>query len=334
LPEILSVAREEFPMRVRTILFVAGAVLGALAVGGVQANEPQPMERLLSKNTRLMVFSPHPDDETLGAGGLIQRVRGLGGKVKVVFITDGDGFPDGVQMEDHISTPTARDYIGYGNKRRQEALGVLKSIGLPQEDVIFLGFPDGGLCYLLWKFRHDPHVYTSPYTKENHPPPEDMIIPNTDYNGVDLRREIERVLTEFKPNLVAVTPPEDQHPDHCSTYHFVQEALKDLNKGKRDYTPRMVTFLIHFGQWPVGQGAGTGSRLNPPEGFPDQDSRWLTLSLRPEEAETKLNAILAYRTQMLVMGRFLLSFARANELFILEPQKLGEEKERMPCCSK
>jgi hypothetical protein len=26
------------------------------------------------KSIRLMVFAPHPDDETLGAGGLIQRV--------------------------------------------------------------------------------------------------------------------------------------------------------------------------------------------------------------------------------------------------------------------
>ena len=31
-----------------------------------------------------MVFSPHPDDQTQAAGGLIQQVLRLGGAVKVV----------------------------------------------------------------------------------------------------------------------------------------------------------------------------------------------------------------------------------------------------------
>jgi hypothetical protein len=33
---------------------------------------------------------------------------------------------------------------------------------------------------------------------------------------------------------------------------------------------------------------------------------------------TKRQALLEYQTQMLVMGRYLLSFARSNELFLLE----------------
>ena len=61
-----------------------------------QAEEVEAVEPLISHNTRLMVFSPHPDDESLGAGGLIQRVLAAGGKVRVVFMTNGDGFPEGV----------------------------------------------------------------------------------------------------------------------------------------------------------------------------------------------------------------------------------------------
>ncbi len=33
------------------------------------AEELKAIEPLISHNTRLMVFSPHPDDESLGAGG-------------------------------------------------------------------------------------------------------------------------------------------------------------------------------------------------------------------------------------------------------------------------
>ena len=60
--------------------FLVCALLPTPLVRGTDA--PQRLEPFLSKNTRLMVFSPHPDDETLAAGGLIQRVLSLGGPSK------------------------------------------------------------------------------------------------------------------------------------------------------------------------------------------------------------------------------------------------------------
>jgi hypothetical protein len=45
----------------------------------------------VTRPIRLMVFAPHPDDETLAAGGLIQRVLARDGQVRVVFVTNGDG---------------------------------------------------------------------------------------------------------------------------------------------------------------------------------------------------------------------------------------------------
>jgi LmbE family N-acetylglucosaminyl deacetylase len=78
----------------------------------------------------------------------------------------------------------------------------------------------------------------------------------------------------------------------------------------------VFTFLIHFGQWPIAQGSGTGSHLDPPDGFPDKKRQWISLQLTPEEMESKRKAIMAYHSQILVMGRFLLSFARSNELWM------------------
>jgi len=314
------------------ILFTFIMLVGPSA----QAEEKQAIEPLLSAETRLMVFAPHPDDESLGAAGLIQRVLSLGGKVKVVFMTNGDGFPEGVEKEDHIAHPTAKDYRAYGLERREEALRALATLGVKERDAIFLGFPDGGLCYLAGKFPADPLAYTSPYTRENRPPAFEMIIPHTDYNGRDLRREIARVLADFRPTLVAVTPSDDHHPDHCATYYFVREALMELEKKGLAIKPTVLSFLIHFGQWPVGQGSGTGSRLDPPEGFPEKGSKWISFSLRANEAETKRKAIFKHHTQMLVMGRYLLSFARDNELFILEQpgQGLAKTTEKMSCCGK
>lgn len=39
---------------------------------------------------RLLVVAPHPDDELLGCGGLINRVKRSGGEVFVLFMTCGD----------------------------------------------------------------------------------------------------------------------------------------------------------------------------------------------------------------------------------------------------
>ncbi len=233
-------------------------------------------------------------------------------------MTNGDGFPEGVEKEDRISHPTAEDYRKYGDERRGEVLKAITRLGLKGSDVIFLGFPDGGLSSLLLHFCAGRQAYRSPFTLENCPPRLETIIPHTIYTGHDLTREIEHVIADFQPNVVATTPRQDEHPDHSATYFFVKKALTQLRKKHPNLKPRVLTFLIHFGQWPIGQGAGTGSRLYPPEGFPDKGIQWVSLTLTPEEVVTKRNAILEYHTQMLVMGRYLLSFARSNELFIVE----------------
>ena len=44
----------------------------------------------------VVVLAPHPDDETLGCGGLIALKRSLGAPVRVIFMTDGAGSHSGV----------------------------------------------------------------------------------------------------------------------------------------------------------------------------------------------------------------------------------------------
>jgi LmbE family N-acetylglucosaminyl deacetylase len=42
------------------------------------------------KGQRVLVVAPHPDDEVLGCGGLIHKVKSAGGKVFVLYLTVGD----------------------------------------------------------------------------------------------------------------------------------------------------------------------------------------------------------------------------------------------------
>ncbi len=300
------------------LFWIVPFIVLVLAPAGARAEAPLPVPLPILRDTRLLVFSTHPDDESLGAAGLIQRVLKAGGRVQVVFMTNGDGFPEGVEEEDHIARPTAKDYRRYGAERRVEAVAATRRLGIKTGAVIFLGFPDGGLSCLRCQYLTGPAAYRSPFTLENCPPASECLIPRTNYTGRDLTREIERVLTRFQPNLIATTAPEDEHPDHSATYFFVQQALHDVRQTQPQINPQVLGFLVHFGQWPLAQEAGTGSRLHPPAGFPDKGARWVNLALTPQEALTKRRALLEYHSQMLVMGRYLLSFARSNELFLRE----------------
>jgi LmbE family N-acetylglucosaminyl deacetylase len=306
---------EEFD--VVQVLFMVLFAFVTLAPACALAEKPKAIEPLISKDTRLMVFSPHPDDESLGAAGLIQRVIKTGGGVKVVFLTNGDGFPEAVEMGDHISNPTARDFREYGEDRMWESHKALGTLGMKESDVIFLRFPDGGLTALRSKTGGKEKAYTSPTTKENRPSALAVVVPQTGYTAEGLQMAIERVLSDYRPNMLATSAPEDTHPDHASTYFFVKQAWKHLHKEHREFKPTWLIYLIHYGQWPMAQGLGIGSKLNPPEDYPHQE-KWIPLVLTSEEAATKRKALLEYQTQMIVMGRYLLSFARSNELFRLD----------------
>lgn len=43
----------------------------------------------LDRNDKLLIIAPHADDEVIGCGGLIQKVKNAGGKVFVIFLTNG-----------------------------------------------------------------------------------------------------------------------------------------------------------------------------------------------------------------------------------------------------
>jgi hypothetical protein len=78
-------------------------------------------------------------------------------------MTNGDGYPEAVEVATGHREPSANDYRGFGELRRAEALVALEHYRVLPLSVTFLGFPDGGLAE-IW--RRGPHVpaYQSPYT--------------------------------------------------------------------------------------------------------------------------------------------------------------------------
>src|SRR5579864_5568531 len=285
----------------------------ALASGAAQPRTPRP-SLTVDAGTRLLVVAPHPDDETLGAGGLMQRVRERGGLVHVVYLTDGDGYPEGVRVEDHVESPVASDYRGYGRLRRTEARAALNALKLGRYAYTFLSFPDGGLCRLTrqyWSERRG--AYRSPYTRLDRPPRSEILVPDTEYRGEDLTQELARIIGDFQPTIVLVPRREDQHADHCAAWYFIADALGDVERVHPEFKTDLLNYIVHFNSWPFEDP--NDQNLPPPPGLRGGVSGWIEFPLTPAERRAKRDALQRYTSQEHVMRWFLDGFARSNEVF-------------------
>jgi LmbE family N-acetylglucosaminyl deacetylase len=80
-----------------------------------------------------LILAPHPDDESLGCGGLIAACCAAGQMPLAVFLTDGAASHPG-----SATYPPAQ----LAATREAEALAALQHLGLPPERIMFLRFPD------------------------------------------------------------------------------------------------------------------------------------------------------------------------------------------------
>jgi LmbE family N-acetylglucosaminyl deacetylase len=87
----------------------------------------------------LLVFAPHPDDETLGCAGLIAGARRLKRPVSIAYLTDGSASHPG-----HPRVSPAQ----IAALRRAEALAATGLLGVAPERLHFLGARDGTLAHL------------------------------------------------------------------------------------------------------------------------------------------------------------------------------------------
>jgi LmbE family N-acetylglucosaminyl deacetylase len=302
-------------------LLVGGMLWSAGAIAGEPTGVLQPAVLTIGR-VHALVFSPHPDDATLSAGGLIQRVIHQGGTVRVVQMTGGDAFSKGVTAVRPRVRPTASSYRWYGSLREREAIQAMRQLGVPRPQIRFLGFPDEGLCVLA-SGQHADTTFESPYTKRESPPVSEQIVPGTMYRGDDLVREIARLIEEFRPTLLVLPHPGDEHPDHCATHLLVHQALAEaINTGLRP--PDVLHYVIHYPQWPPDEH--TDRRLEPPLSVVAKQWSWKTLPLTAIERIAKGLALDAFRSQKLVTPDVLRAFERPNELFIE-----GEPALPIPC---
>jgi LmbE family N-acetylglucosaminyl deacetylase len=165
----------------------------------------------LSASDRLLIIAPHPDDESIAAGGLLQVAKAAGAAVRVLVFTDGDNNPWPQRWIEKRWRIDAASRARWGARRRVEAETALKVLGIALSDVRFLALPDMGITNILMR--------------------DDAAVASV------LRAEAEA----FKPNLLVAPAPSDRHPDHSAAFLLATRACSQA----RVNVPRVLTFAVH-----------------------------------------------------------------------------------------
>jgi LmbE family N-acetylglucosaminyl deacetylase len=142
---------------------------------------------------RVVVLAPHPDDETIGCGGVLRQYVLANTPVTIIFISDGRlGDPD-LKILGRGTRP--QDQQELADEREEEAKKAAETLGV--SDLIFLHLPDGNVRA------------TS-----------------------DSIQALSAQLNRLEPDIVFLPFLADQHPDHFETNVLFLQAVGSGYRGR------------------------------------------------------------------------------------------------------
>jgi LmbE family N-acetylglucosaminyl deacetylase len=169
----------------------------------------------LHASDRLLYFAPHPDDETLAGGGLIQKAAAMGVPLCIVFLTNGDRNPWPQRVMERSIFLDAKARRGWGVRRQGESRAALDILGAGgAAEVHFIGWPDQGITKLL--MAADELALTT----------------------------IGNFIEEWKPTQIFTPAAEDTHPDHSAFFVMLQLALDRLHARGFETRPTL-SYMVH-----------------------------------------------------------------------------------------
>lgn len=188
----------------------------------------------MKKHNSYMIIAPHPDDEINIAGALIYELKLMKKQVKIVFVTNGDKF------------------WYEGKIRLKESIKALNILGVKQEDIIFLGYPDG-LIGAMYNFDNDKISMLLKNRKLNYRlNKNNLLYKKNDYHNDFLRENIEndiyQVIIDYLPEVLIVNDY-DNHPDHKAVSLIFDGLMGNLLKKNRLYKPIILKKFAYNGVW-------------------------------------------------------------------------------------
>jgi LmbE family N-acetylglucosaminyl deacetylase len=172
----------------------------------------------------ILIFCAHPDDEGAHAG-IIRAAVENHIPIHVVYFTCGDsGSCD--RYYDHSCGPA--EALNFGALRMEEARRSLGHLGVPRENICFLGLPDGGSGQIWYEHVEPSNPYLSVLLASEHAPYDDVAQPNLPYARHAVVEAAKQFIREFHPEVIYTGHPDERHVDHRTNNWFVVKALQEL----------------------------------------------------------------------------------------------------------
>ncbi|HPS28333.1 MAG TPA: PIG-L family deacetylase [Candidatus Paceibacterota bacterium] len=298
-----------------SLLFLFG-IVNYILIGRKLENWPILIQILKPENQieeptasdRVLIIAPHPDDETLGMGGYIQRAKEKGAQVKVIYLTLGDHNELAAWIDRKNALLTPLQYRNLGKKRAQEATNGTNILGLKSTDLYFLGYPDGGTLR-IWQGYWNGRSFLNTITATNKVPYDIAQTLGASYNAKSIMSDMLKIVDVYQPTKVFLPTDLDVHPDHQAAALFAHAAVNTLT-----VAPKMYSYLIHQHYYPDPLRYSPYSYLVPPSYIGEDYFTYKNFNLTTEEETTKEKALEQYTTQ-LRSSLTLKSFIRQNEIF-------------------
>lgn len=201
------------------------------STGGGYRNTDSGKTQLYAQR-RVMLIVPHEDDEINVLGGVLEEYVTYGSQVYPVFVTNGD-------------------YSGLAEARFAEAVAVAEYIGIPEENVIFLGYGD------QWK-AGGPHIYNAQpgVVMESNNGRTETYGTRTGaafregraYTIENLLEDMEAVILQYRPDVI-ICSDYDAHIDHRATSLLFEKVMGTILKEVPDYRPLVFKGYAYKTAW-------------------------------------------------------------------------------------
>ncbi|MEM2121675.1 MAG: PIG-L family deacetylase [Candidatus Woesearchaeota archaeon] len=235
-----------------------------------------PDVKVPTSSDRVLVFAPHPDDETIATGGYIIKSLKENASVSIVILMNGN-------------------WRSEERKRYDELLEATNTLGVKEENIYFLNYPDNSL---------------------------------RKQNPKKVKKEFMSIINKVEPTIILFPTTKDFHTDHKTAGKILKELIVEEKLYEKNIT--FYEYLVHFPNYPepifsLRKTSSFDKYMLPPTRLLSFDYTWNKLLLDNEEQSKKLEAVLAYKSQLSYIREpflraLLFGMVRKNELFIVDKE--------------
>ncbi len=270
----------------------------------------------LTQEDRIMVLAPHPDDEVLGAAGIIQRATKSGLPLKIVFLTCGDNNQLAFMLYRKHPVLAPSSVRKMGEIRLNEAVAAGKVMGVKADEIVCLGYPDFGTLHMFLEYWDTNAIpFRSMLTRSREVFYDKAFRKGAPYRAVDVMDDIKHIIKDFQPTLLFTSHPSDLNPDHQALYAFSRIVLMELKgEGAISNDVKFLPYLVHFKKWPNPKSLDASTDTLPPMQL-GKVCEWKVFTLTEEEISNKRISLKAHKTQYAYSANFMDSFVRKTEIF-------------------